>query len=83
VSLSLSVNGVNWSSQNRGIPDARIQKTGANVQSRKKRATMHLDLKTRAVMQFTLKLMGTPFLRTYLDFYPQSLDQPGLINVFG
>jgi hypothetical protein len=27
--------------------------------------------------------MGTPFLRTYLDFYPQPLDQPGLINVFG
>jgi hypothetical protein len=28
-------------------------------------------------------LMGTPFLRTYPDFYPQSLDQPCLINVFG
>jgi hypothetical protein len=27
--------------------------------------------------------MGTPFLRTYLDFYPQSLDQPGFINIFG
>jgi hypothetical protein len=32
---------------------------------------------------YCIKLMGTPFLRTYLDFYPQSLDQPVLINIFG
>jgi hypothetical protein len=27
--------------------------------------------------------MGAPFLRTYLDFSPQSLGQLGLIYVFG
>jgi hypothetical protein len=32
---------------------------------------------------YCIKLMGTPFLRIYLDFYPQSLEQPCLINVFG
>jgi hypothetical protein len=26
--------------------------------------------------------MGAPFLRTYLDFYPQCLEQLDLINVF-
>jgi hypothetical protein len=47
VSLSLSVNGVNWASQNRGIPDARIQKTGANVQSRKKRGNRAVRLENK------------------------------------
>jgi hypothetical protein len=47
VSLSLSVNGVNWASQNRGIPDARIQKTGANVQSQKKRGNRAVRLENK------------------------------------
>jgi hypothetical protein len=31
---------------------------------------------------YCIKLVGTPFLRNYLDFYPQSLEQPGLNKCF-